>query len=80
MRLLVVLFGAFALMMYIMVVAGCAHAEPVARGPIAVKRSFAGCTPERDGRQQCCFATKGQEPVCVWTAAPRKAHAKVAKR
>jgi hypothetical protein len=65
MRLLLLVIGALALVMFMVAAAGAA---PSQRGPIAVKRSFAGCTPERDGRQQCCFAIEDREPVCVWTA------------
>lgn len=74
MRLMLVLVSAFALMVYVMVAAGCGApaVRVVKAGPIAVKRSFAGCTSERDGRQQCCFAAEGREPVCVFTAAPRR--------
>jgi hypothetical protein len=70
MRLLMLLLGAFALVVYALVVTGCAAETPALR---VVKRSFAGCTVERDGRQQCCFAAGDEPPVCVWTVTPRRA-------
>jgi hypothetical protein len=81
MRLLVVMFGAFLLMCYVMVVAGCSAPAVAAPkpGPIAVERSFAGCTPEPDGRQQCCYTAVDRDPICVFTAAPRRAANKIAK-
>jgi hypothetical protein len=73
MRLTLIVLGALALVMFMVV--ACA-AAPAGKGPIAVKRSFAGCTAERGGRQQCCFAIADHEPVCVWTAPVARSHKK----
>jgi hypothetical protein len=76
MRVLVVLFGAFMLFCYVMVIAGCdapATAAPREPASVSVQRSFAGCTAEPDGRQQCCYTAEGREPICVFVAAPRRA-------